>query len=326
MPPQMPAGDWVDFVDREYLQDFVPDGGATIKFAVSMDKAAHCLVAEDLSRCAAELGYIVASVNAADTKVHMMDRIFFRIAEQVPWQRLCEDVVLTMARDEGYTVPTDATGSILARLATANNTDPDFLRNLLREQIVNKVFKQRTLSRDFRVAMTKLCHTQLTGGEEGETAAGVITDWLTGRNTSIAAVKPYQIFSRIHRTNARHFLESLLKWIRYSGRTGTLLLLDISRITIARNPRDDRLYYTKAAVLDAYEVLREVIDGTDRLDSCLIVVQADTAFLDEDTYGRGIGAYEALKFRVFDEVRDREIVNPMASLVRLTASTGGSNT
>jgi len=322
----MPARDWVDFIGREYLQDFVRDGGATIKFAVSMDEAAHCLVADDLSRRAAELGYVVASVNAADTKVHMIDRIFFRIAEQVPWQRLCEDVVLRMARDEGYAVPADGTGSILERLATANRTDRDFLKNLFREQIGKRVFGQRTLSRDFRVAMTRLCLAQLTGGEEGETAVGVITDWLTGRNTSIGAVKPYQIFSRIHRTNARHFLESLLRWIRYSGRTGTLLLLDISRVTIARNPRDDRLYYTKAAVLDAYEVLRGVIDGTDRLDSCLIVVQADVAFLDEDTYGRGIGAYEALKFRVFDEIRDREIVNPMASLVRLTTTNGGPNT
>jgi hypothetical protein len=164
----------------------------------------------------------------------------------------------------------------------------------------------------------------LTGGEEGETAAGALTDWLTGRNTSLGAVKPYQIFSRIHRTNARHFFESLLRWIRYTGGTGTLLLIDIGRTTIAKNPGDGRLYYTKAAVLDAYEVLREMIDGTDRLDSCLIVVQPDVAFLDEDTYGRGMGAYQALMLRVFDEIRDRQIVNPLASLVRLTASTGGA--
>ena len=41
----------------------------------------------------------------------------------------------------------------------------------------------------------------------------------------------------------------------------------------------------------------------------------DTAFLEDDN--RGIGAYEALKFRVFDEVRDKNLVNPMAALVRL---------
>ena len=89
---------------------------------------------------------------------------------------------------------------------------------------------------------------------------------------------------------------------------------------MARNPKDGGLYYTKAAVLDAYEVLREYIDGTDRLVNCLIVVVADPEFLDDDPYGRGIGAYEALKFRVFDEVRDRTLANPMAALVRLAAA------
>jgi hypothetical protein len=34
--------------------------------------------------------------------------------------------------------------------------------------------------------------------------------------------------------------------------------------------------------------------------------------------GRGIGAYEALKFRIFDEIRDRTLVNPMASLARIS--------
>jgi hypothetical protein len=153
----MQAREWVDFIGREYLEGFVRDGGATIKFAVSMHEAARPMIAEELARRATELGYLVASVSAADTKVHMMERIFFRIAEQVPWQRLCEDVILAMARDEGYAAATQGTGSILVRLATANDTDADFLKNVLREQIAKRVFRQRTLSRDFRVALTRLC-------------------------------------------------------------------------------------------------------------------------------------------------------------------------
>lgn len=149
----------------------------------------------------------------------------------------------------------------------------------------------------------------------------VLTDWLTGRNTAISAVKPYLIFNRINRASARHFFESLLRWIRFAGYTGILVVLDIARVTVARNPKDGQLYYTKAAVLDTYEVLRQFIDGTDRLNGCLIVVVPDVAFLDEDPFGRGIGVYPALKFRVFDEIRDRKLVNPMASLVRLSSLT-----
>lgn len=324
MPPHMKPEAWADFIGREYLDSFVRDGGATIKFAVSMDDSAGPHALDGLKGRAAESGYLVATVSAADTKVHMIDKMFFRIAEQIPWQQLSERIIIRLAQDEKYAPPSNGDAPLLERLAQANQTDADFLRNVLREQIATKVFRPRTLSKDFRVAMTRLCLAQLTGGEEGETTAGVLTDWLTGRNTAIGAVKPYQIFSRINRANARHYFESLLRWVRLAGYAGTLVVLDISRVTMAKNPKDDHIYYSKAAVLDAYEVLRELIDGTDRLEGCLIVVLPDVAFLDEDTYGRGIGAYEALKLRIFDEIRDRQVVNPMASLVRLSSAAGAA--
>jgi len=69
--------------------------------------------------------------------------------------------------------------------------------------------------------------------------------------------------------------------------------------------------------MDHYELLREFIDGIDRLEGCLMVVLANTEFLDEDTAGKGFGIYQALMSRIIDEVRDQTLVNPMASLVRL---------
>ena len=47
------------------------------------------------------------------------------------------------------------------------------------------------------------------------------------------------------------------------------------------------------------------------------VVVPAPEFIDTERGTRGMGAYEALMFRVIDEVRDRNLVNPMASLVRL---------
>jgi hypothetical protein len=96
-----------------------------------------------------------------------------------------------------------------------------------------------------------------------------------------------------------------------------VVLLDTDRVTVARNPKDDRIYYTRAAMLDVYEVLRQFIDGTDRLQGCLIVVVPGREFVETDKSQRGMGNYEALMLRVIDEIRDRDRVNPMASLVRL---------
>ena len=103
------------------------------------------------------------------------------------------------------------------------------------------------------------------------------------------------------------------------------ILLDITRYLIStrsKNP-DDGFFYSGPALLDAYEVLRQFIDGTDEMECCLIVVLASKEFLDLDDR-RGLRRYEALKLRIWDEVRDRQRQNPLASLVRLANSNGAS--
>ena len=77
-------------------------------------------------------------------------------------------------------------------------------------------------------------------------------------------------------------------------------------------------YYTKTALLDAYELLRQLVDNTDELSRCCVVVVAAPEFLTDDH--RGVSAYQALKLRIHDEVRDRVRDNPFASLVRLERS------
>ncbi|MHB1126399.1 MAG: BREX system ATP-binding domain-containing protein [Bacillota bacterium] len=323
MTTSMQTQKWLQFIQREYLDSFVKEGGSAVKFAVPLVEQVRPVLAEGISQCAEERGYLVARVRADDTKVHMVDHIFFKVADQVPWQHLCQKVIVKLAVQQGYAAPSDGDGPLIFRIANENRIGPDMVRMELRRALEKQVSKHPKFSRDFRVAMTYLCLAELSGGEDGANTIQVLTDWLTGRNKAVGAVKPYRIFSQINRTNARYLFESLLRWVRFAGYPGMLIVLDTARLTLARNPRDEKLYYSKAAVLDAYEVLRQFIDGTDRLKGCFIVVIPDAAFLEENSSGRDIGAYQALKLRVIDEIRDRHLVNPLVSLVRLSSSNEG---
>jgi hypothetical protein len=316
------ADKWVGFLETEYLQSYVKAGGAAIKFAVPLEDELVQRLVPSIEARAAQLGYIVAHIDSGETRVHMIDQLFFAIAQQVPWRESVRRVVEDIAAEEGYAPANPGNEPYLRRLAETNGLDPSFLRMELRRKISQQVFRHRDLAKDFRVAMTHLAVAELGGAEEGVTVYSAILDWLCGRNRSVSAVKPYQIFSRITRANARFLLESLLVWLASAGYAGLTLVIDLQRVSVARNPRDELVYYTKAGVLDAYELLRQFIDATDRLRNCLIVVVPHRDFLDEDFLGRGIGAYEALKFRIYDEVRDRRLVNPMASLVRVTSVVG----
>lgn len=314
--------DWLRFIEQEYLAGYIRDGGSVVKFPVAPDGRLRPGLFSGLDSIAKRGGYLVVGVNAADTRVHMIDEIFFRVAQQVPWHELSHKVLAGLATESGYSWVSRTDGPLYERLAQDNQVDPEMLLLDLKKAIWNKVFKQPDLSRDFRVAMTHLCLAELAGGEEGATTIELLIDWLTGRNRAVSAVKPYQIFRKINRATARYHFESMAHWVRLAGYPGMVILLDAERVMLAQNPHDDGIFYSKAAVLDAYEVLRQFIDGVDRLEGCFFAVIPDFGFLEDP--GRGIGAYQALKHRVLDEIRDRSLVNPMASLARISADAEGN--
>ncbi len=313
--------DWLRFIEQEYLSTFIVEGGSTIKFVVPLEESVRAVVLEGLTGLGQASGYLVAKIDSAETKVHMVDEIFFQVARQLPWRELSRRVVANLVADAGYSWVESSEDPLYRSLAEHNQIDPQMLRLDLKKAITSKVLKSRTFSRDFRVAMTHLCNAELFGGEDGVLTRHVLTDWLTGQNKAVSAMKPYEIFRRINRTTARYLFESLVHWIRLAGYPGVLILMDAQRVVSTSRPLDQSLFYSKAAVLDAYEVLRQFIDGADRLEGCFLAIVSDVAFLEDPM--RGIGAYEALKFRVFDEVRDKRLVNPMASLTRISSTLEG---
>jgi len=88
---------------------------------------------------------------------------------------------------------------------------------------------------------------------------------------------------------------------------------------VAKRPVDaEGVFYSKAACLDVYELLRQLIDATDELASSFVLVTTAPETLTDPR--RGIEHnYPALKMRIWNEVRDRRRANPFAALIRLDA-------
>ncbi len=296
--------EWLKVIKDEYLLGLVKDGGSSIKFAVPLGEDKNYDVMSGLADMAARMDYIVAKVDASETRVHMADDIFFKVAAQVPWRLLARQVVLRLAQESDYRIEgisSESTGSLLHLIGSANSStdaplSEEFILQELRPKLSSAVLSNRNLATDFSVAMTHLCLAETRDTTESQEGSPII-DWLTGGNRRISGVRHYSIYNTINRTNARHFFESLLHWTRFSGRAGVVMLMDNSRITLRRNPRDGLRFYSRAMVMDHYELLREFIDGTDRLEGLLMVVLANDDFLNEDTESpsRGYGIYQALR-------------------------------
>ena len=73
---------WLDFFRSEYLDDFVRDGGATVKFLVG-GIAERRAIADGLKEQGEGLGYIARSNDGTVTKLHLIEQLFFALARQL---------------------------------------------------------------------------------------------------------------------------------------------------------------------------------------------------------------------------------------------------
>ena len=319
MPNKISVDGWLQIIDDEYLSTFVKNGGASIKFAVTNEDLRADLCTRMKARCR-DLDYLFVQLDAKTLRAHMPQDFFFKFAHQVDWRLLARRMILRLAAEQVYQISGIDPGrddNIFDAIAKANGLESQFVLGDMRLRIQNNVFRNTKMAKDFRVCMSWLCRLEDT---RGEYTGRPLLDWLTGVNTRISGVRDFSIYTGINRATARYFIESALYWIRHVGYAGTVILFDNSRVTVARNPKDGLRYYTRAMAMEHYELLREFIDGLDRLTGTLLVVVTSHDFLDDssDRRSRGYGIYQALRTRVMDDVRDRNLVNPVASLVRLS--------
>jgi hypothetical protein len=313
--------DWLEVVRTEYLEEFVPGGGAAVKFVVCDSPATRAELRQGLRELAEAKGFRFAFVDATSTRVHMMDKLFHEVARQVDWDALAGSFLARLLAENGYRLPAGPDALQLRRIAELNDVPEPQLRLEVTRWLWNGLFRDYRMSQEFRLAMIRLCRAQLDPDDEPAVTRAV-KEWLRGELRLISAVKRALIFQKIARHNARHMLFSLAHWLKVAGENGLVLGLDVERCAEAVRPadRDGSVYYSSPAALDAYEVLRQLVDATDELESAFVGVLAGPAFASDAR--RGLDSYRALYYRIADDVRDRYRPNPLASLVRVAPNGG----
>lgn len=309
------TGEWLQALRVEYLESFIADGGAAVKVAVAQEPAAD--VVDGISRLATELGYVVVVADAARTRVDRIDRLFSAISAQVDWLQLAGFVRERAIMESGYVLPDREFTPIptLTTIATVNGVEPAFVGKTLQQWFTEHIFREYRMSQDLRAAMSHLCFAPLASASTQPSELELaIVDWLKGDLRLISAVRRVQIYQKVVRQNARDLFISLGPWTRVAGKKGLVAIVDM-RAVASRDRQPGNFSYTRAAVLDLYEGIRQFIDATDEMDACLVVFVASPQFLTDDS--RGMAAYRALQMRLAEEVRGRRRDNPMASLIRV---------
>jgi hypothetical protein len=328
---------YLDFLDREYLAPYVGHGGGAVKLLVTEDDATTEALAAGLASTVSERaggfgeGFLSVGVDAVTTRIHLIDQVFAELARQLDWLALAGAVVRLAYAEAGFPPPEASSppspgassppGSrplTVAAVARHHGVDSAELFRSVRRALEQLVLRHSGLGHEFRTAMFRLCQHHLGRGDVSRSECETVIAWLRADRVPAAELRPLALTAKLARHNARSMLLSLTHWIRLAGYRGLVLCLDLTRLAVARRPPAglrDGYYYSKAAALDAYELVRQLIDGTDEFDGLFVAVVLPQSLVNDET--RGLPAYSALRLRVVDEVRDRFRTNPYATLVRI---------
>jgi hypothetical protein len=304
--------EWLDVIDREYLRSFIVEGGSAIKFLVA-DEAGLNALQEELKAKALEHGLVFAAVDSANVKLHMMQDLFFAISRQIDWEADAQFFIESLFQRYAYKWPAAGRPAAMSEIGEANGIDVTILRREVNRWLTSDVMKDPALSQDFRIAVMQLCRSRMSPADgEGEVIAPVL-QWLRGERIMLSALKSATIYTRITRHNARAMLRSLCRWLCMAGHKGLLVTVDIRQLTRTKTAVTEGVTYTSGAVMDAYEVLRQVVDEVDLFTGLFTAVLADDLFIGDDRK-RSISAYTALKMRIWDDVRALTHDNPLAPM------------
>ena len=162
----------------------------------------------------------------------------------------------------------------------------------------------------------QLCLTRLESSETDPGVTAPVVEWLRGELRAIGALRQTYITAKITRHNARATLRSLCRWLQLCGRKGLCITIDIRQVLRTRTALGEGVRYSAAAVMDAFEVLRQLIDDAKFFQGLFVVVLGDPSLTQGDPK-RSLLAYNALNARVLDDVVATERDNPLAALVRI---------
>ncbi|MGH3495160.1 MAG: BREX system ATP-binding domain-containing protein, partial [Sciscionella sp.] len=312
----MSATAYAEFLGAEYLSSYLPAGGGSVKVAVAGDADVAARFERGLQGAAELHNCLMVSLTAEATRVHMVDQVFFTVARQLDWDLIAAAIVRGAYNE--IAIPPGADSLRVSDVAAAHGLDPRELYRSVRRRLEQTLLLDTRLPRMLRRALLRLAQWQLGAGDVDATEARVVRGWLIGEKVPLRELREQRIYARVGRHNARGLLAAVGECVQRADRGGVVIYFDLSRLAVVhRPPREERtgVYYTKASTLDAYELVRQLIDAIDELAGMLVVAVIPPELVSDER--RGLPAYAALQLRVADEVRDRRRPNPFAALVRL---------
>ena len=156
----LPIERWLHVIEREYFADYLPAGGAAAKFVIA-DAAAIARLRHAADALAQRHGMLPVHISAGETRLHMLQDVFFAMARALPWDGLLQRYVEDLFTRNGYPWPRPGAALTMPELAQEFGIAATLLARSRDQWLSRDLWDDAHLAQDFRAAMLRLCLARL---------------------------------------------------------------------------------------------------------------------------------------------------------------------
>lgn len=290
-----------DFWQKQYLQEYIRDGGSKIKFVTGRPGSGKTHFLRLMTGLAGKENYKTVSFSAKDIWMHDFRDIYVEIIRQCDIMDCLTAASRKVIREMGYDPAEIPEGmKFIDYLSQSGFGDP-MTRREIRSVLRNIFLDNPLLDNNFALACSMLTGSILGYPILEEQNKELLLSWLRAdRDVKLAQLRALGFYpAKITKYNARNMLRSLAEVIHMGGYSGLFLAIDDVEILISRTSLET-VHYTKMKRDDTYESIRQLIDDIDSMHHVFFVYAFDRALIDNEN--AGLKSYQALWNRIQNEI------------------------
>ena len=304
-----------DFLEKMYIQEYIPAGGSKIKFVTGRLGSGKSTLLRALGELASVNFYQVASFSAKQIPLNDFKYIYAEIFRQTDMEKILAGCARAIIRNMGYEPGKIGDGMTFCDYLASQNENNALTKREIRNQLKAMFLDNSRLDNNFALACSMLTGSILGHPQLEKQNRDVLMQWLSADfSVNLPAMRMLGLSpTKITKLNARHMLRSLAEVVHLGGCGGLLVLVDDMEALVSQ---DSEVRYTKMKRDDTYESIRQLIDDIDSMSYVMFVFAFDRVLVDDEK--NGLKSYQAVWMRIQNEVIGTRF-NRFADMINMDA-------
>ncbi len=305
---------WLDFFNEYHLYNFIYQGGSKVKVVVGSEGSGKTHLLRCIEQDARDQGYATVFFSLRDYQFKLNDlpTLYKTIVSHIDQEELIRGLCRKTASVLGYDrIKYDGSERLLPQMV-----EDGMMQVTAEKEIRNttsQVFKDADFGSSFSAFAYTVVKERMIRGQNGTLSTAL--RWLSGEKLERHERQSTYLFEKLQKSNARYWLNSLIRLLKLAGWNGLVVLIDDVDVITSRSPETAHYYYTPNAIKDVCEIIRQLIDDTELLNSFVLILSGRYPMLEDEK--RGFKSYEALWMRLQSGLVSVNRFNPFADIVNM---------